>query len=371
MGTNVSYVYDGDGRRIRKTVSGTSVDFFYDLAGHEIAEMSSSGLWNRGEVFAGDRHIATYNWGTTFFNHVDWLGTERSRTALSGAVSETCLALPFGDGQSCFGNETTPNHFTGKERDSESGLDYFGARYFNSNQGRWLSPDWSDTPDAIPYANLSDPQSLNLYGYVHDNPVNRLDPDGHCCSDWADYLDSKIDGVVNAHIDDVANHGDPDDAAENALTAGVLGDLAKGFTNLLRLGTDVANLSDHLAQHQYLAAANDVAQDGARIAGVAGIVVGAADAATPKGTIYRLPEQPKSGKPYIGSAEDLQARMATRKDGRTGPAAKIDTFRKGDLDHRHYKEQKQIIKHGGKQNLDNKRNAASPRRMEKLRKKFE
>lgn len=57
-------------------------------------------------------------------------------------------------------------HFTGKERDSETGLDYFGARYYGSNMGRWLSPDWAATATAVPYADFGDPQSLNLYGYV-------------------------------------------------------------------------------------------------------------------------------------------------------------------------------------------------------------
>jgi RHS repeat-associated protein len=54
--------------------------------------------------------------------------------------------------------------FTGKERDSESGLDYFGARYYGSALGRFTSTDWSDKPEPIPYADLSDPQTLNLYG---------------------------------------------------------------------------------------------------------------------------------------------------------------------------------------------------------------
>ena len=54
--------------------------------------------------------------------------------------------------------------FTGKERDSETGLDYFGARYFSAAQGRWTSPDWSAVPQPVPYADLSDPQTLNLYG---------------------------------------------------------------------------------------------------------------------------------------------------------------------------------------------------------------
>jgi RHS repeat-associated protein len=57
-------------------------------------------------------------------------------------------------------------HFTGKERDAESGNDYFGARYYASSMGRFLSPDWSASPVGIPYGDLENPQSLNLYGYV-------------------------------------------------------------------------------------------------------------------------------------------------------------------------------------------------------------
>ena len=68
---------------------------------------------------------------------------------------------------------------TGKERDSESGNDYFGARYYASTMGRFLSPDWSAKEDPVPYAQLDDPQSLNLYSYVRNNPLTRVDADGH------------------------------------------------------------------------------------------------------------------------------------------------------------------------------------------------
>jgi RHS repeat-associated protein len=69
---------------------------------------------------------------------------------------------------------------TGKERDSESGNDYFGARYYASTMGRFLSPDWAAKEEPVPYAQLDDPQSLNLYAYVRNNPLARTDPDGHC-----------------------------------------------------------------------------------------------------------------------------------------------------------------------------------------------
>jgi RHS repeat-associated protein len=70
--------------------------------------------------------------------------------------------------------------FTGKERDAETGLDYFGARYFAGAQGRFTSPDWSAMPQAVPYAILGDPQTLNLYAYVRNNPLSEADADGHC-----------------------------------------------------------------------------------------------------------------------------------------------------------------------------------------------
>jgi RHS repeat-associated protein len=72
---------------------------------------------------------------------------------------------------------------TGKERDAESGNDYFGARYYASTMGRFMSPDWAaklEGSNPVPYANLEYPQTLNLYSYAGNNPLSRTDPDGHC-----------------------------------------------------------------------------------------------------------------------------------------------------------------------------------------------
>jgi RHS repeat-associated protein len=88
--------------------------------------------------------------------------------------------------------------FTGKERDAESGLDYFGARYFASNMGRYMSPDWSAQEEPVPYAKLTDPQSLNLYSYVLNNPLTRRDPDGHAAC---------INDVDNGHAQSCAPDG--------------------------------------------------------------------------------------------------------------------------------------------------------------------
>lgn len=75
---------------------------------------------------------------------------------------------------------------SGKERDAESGLDYFEARYYASSMGRWMSPDWSDTAQPVPYANLERPQSLNLYGYVENNPLSQIDDEGHSTVSYDD-----------------------------------------------------------------------------------------------------------------------------------------------------------------------------------------
>ncbi len=79
-------------------------------------------------------------------------------------------------------NVLTASRSTGKERDTESGLDFFGARYYSSSMGRFMSPDWAAKAEPVPYAKLDNPQTLNLYGYVKNNPLSMSDPDGHV--DW-------------------------------------------------------------------------------------------------------------------------------------------------------------------------------------------
>jgi RHS repeat-associated protein len=197
-----TYQYGADGRRVEKTTfAGGTVDFVYDLARHEIAQ-NSAGSFMRGEIYAGGRHVATYYADTTYFIHADWLGTERARSNVSGALCESITSLPYGDAMTTSGScgDPSPMHFTGKEHDTETGLENFGARYDSSSMGRFMTPDWSAQPEDVPYADMTDPQSLNIYIYVKNNPVSRTDPDGHCCDMW-DVIDFAI-GAANAWSSD-------------------------------------------------------------------------------------------------------------------------------------------------------------------------
>ncbi|HEY2170317.1 MAG TPA: RHS repeat-associated core domain-containing protein, partial [Candidatus Angelobacter sp.] len=76
--------------------------------------------------------------------------------------------------------------FTGQYRDTDTAanLDYFGARYYSNTIGRFMSPDWAAKPTTVPYAKFGDPQSLNLYSYVENGPINRIDSDGHNYAGW-------------------------------------------------------------------------------------------------------------------------------------------------------------------------------------------
>ena len=75
--------------------------------------------------------------------------------------------------------------------------------------GRFMTPDWSDKPQAVPYANFVDPQSLDLYAYVRNNPVSRTDIDGHC-GPWC-WIGWAVGTIVSAVI--IKYHYDAEEAA--------------------------------------------------------------------------------------------------------------------------------------------------------------
>jgi RHS repeat-associated protein len=125
--------------------------------------------------------------------------------------------------------------YTGKERDQETGLDYFIARYYSGAQGRFTSPDefpggivdpitgqQVGQPGPLPYADITDPQTVNKYAYVRNNPLRYVDPDGHALDTIADV------GFIIYDVYQIAKGG--------ATT-----------TNLLALGADVVGAAVPLA----------------------------------------------------------------------------------------------------------------------------
>lgn len=130
------YLYDGTGRRVEKQTSAATTDYLYDLGSHIVAEVEpvTGGVWNiwkEAHVYLNNRFVAQYANSTVYFVHEDHLGSTRLMTNLSGCVVDSLDYLPFGEqnsvGSTSCTAEDTIQKFTGKERDSESGLDNFGA----------------------------------------------------------------------------------------------------------------------------------------------------------------------------------------------------------------------------------------------------
>ncbi len=168
-GTTVEFTYDGEGRRVKKRV-GTAPPtiYVYDAAGQLAADYGTAD--------------GTPGCSTCYIT-ADHLGSTRLTTGATGAPAGRLDYFPFGEtipGGASFGNRPTPTgprqKFTGKERDQETGLDYFIARYYSAPQGRFTSPD-------APFADQhqENPQSWNLYIYVRNNPLNNTDPNGRWC----------------------------------------------------------------------------------------------------------------------------------------------------------------------------------------------
>ncbi len=202
-----AYIYDADGQRVEKgqvntfscnmATNGYKAEHAYALgqSGEQITEVDGSGSWLHTNVYAAGKLFASYdqNGNSLNFQLTDWLGTRRVQTNYAGVPEASFQSLLFGSrfasipatnctpDQDCYPADMTgtPLHFTGKENDTESGLDYFAARYYSSTSGRFISPDWSAKEEAVPYAKLNNPQTLNLYAYVGNNPLTSIDIDGH------------------------------------------------------------------------------------------------------------------------------------------------------------------------------------------------
>lgn len=204
-----TYEYDGDGNRVKKTVPATGevTIFVYDADGDLAAEYT---------INAPPTSNPTTNYLTS-----DALGSPRVITDNFGNVVGRRDFMPFGEEINAgVGNRTLSQKydadgitqkFTRKERDKETGLDYFEARYYSSKWGRFTTSDeFVGGPEELIefdgmlghnptfYAELAEPQSLNKYQYCLSNPLRYVDPDGHQAT-IADYILKIVVPVVTTN----------------------------------------------------------------------------------------------------------------------------------------------------------------------------
>ncbi len=191
-----TYTYDTDGNRVEKSNGSTGTIYWY-MAPGIVAESDLTGALTAEYVFFDGERVARKDFPANAVSYYfsDHLKTASVITNAAGTITEDEDYYPWGGELQFVNSDSNHYKFTGKERDAESGLDYFGARYYANWTGRFLSADWAEKPEAVPYASLGDPQSLNLYSYVRNIPTSDFDPDGH-----ADCTTDQKTGVVHCQV---------------------------------------------------------------------------------------------------------------------------------------------------------------------------
>lgn len=206
------------------------------MAAGVVAESDLTGTLKSEYIFFAGTRVARRDLpsGTVSYYFADHLKSASVVTDASGSIKADSDYEPWGGERQFINNDSNRYKFTGKERDIESGLDYFGARYYGSRLGRFLTPDWAGKPMAVPYAEFGDPQSLNLYSYVRNSPIMRVDLDGH---DYRSF-DSHTSGS-GEQPEFNESHGDSGvDADYDSST-----DLATGTTTVYRPGSQASGVT--------------------------------------------------------------------------------------------------------------------------------
>jgi RHS repeat-associated protein len=150
--------------------------YWYGMNADPLTETDGAGGNANEYVFFGGKRIARRDAsGNVNYYFCDHLGSSRVVTSATGTILDDCDFVPFGQ-ERCYQDSSTNRYkFTGKERDAETGNDYFGARYYPNTLFRWLSPD----PITAAPGRLTDPQQLNLYSYIRNNPPGTADLQSH------------------------------------------------------------------------------------------------------------------------------------------------------------------------------------------------
>jgi RHS repeat-associated protein len=169
-GAQVGYRYDGLGRRIEKNVDGAITRYVYD--GEDVlleydGDNNLIARYTHGTL--SDQPLAAARGGTEYYFHADHLGSIRSVTGAGGSAVNRYDYDSFGRLLSATEGIPNPYGFTGRERDAESGLYFFRARYYDPDLGRFVSED-----PVSPFAT----GQFNPYTYAGNNPLGATDPSG-------------------------------------------------------------------------------------------------------------------------------------------------------------------------------------------------
>jgi len=194
MGSTVALLYDGDGNRAAKTVNGVTTYYLVDdlnPTGYPqvVEELSGAGVVQRQYTYGlqriSENQPLSGTWTVSFYGY-DGGGSVRQLTNSAGTVTDTYEYDAFGNAWTVSG--TTPNNYLyrGEQFDSDLGLYYLRARYYNPLTGRFMSRDPEDHP-------LTDIKELHRYLYAGGNPVNAVDPTGKGWEDLMAQLDAALD----------------------------------------------------------------------------------------------------------------------------------------------------------------------------------
>jgi RHS repeat-associated protein len=225
-----AYTYDADGNRVRKSNGNLAANgtLYWYMTPGVVAETDLAGTLKSEYVFFDGERVARRDGATgtggVFYYFSDHLKTASVITDASGVIKAESDYYPWGGELQFINNDSNDYKFTGKKRDVETGLDYFGARYYSNGLGRWVSADWSPVPIPVPYANFGDPQSLNLYGYVRGLPTTNVDLDGHDGPSLSD-VGQFLAGAANAYgSDNLMGAGRMEQTSTSGKLGAALGD---------------------------------------------------------------------------------------------------------------------------------------------------
>ena len=167
-GGTITFKYDPFGRRIQKSSSSGTINYLYDGT-NSIEEVDSAGnlLARYTQNMGSDEPLAMTRGGVTNLYEQDGLGSVTSLSDSSGALASTDTYDAFGNLIASTGTLVNPFQYTGRDYDTETGLRYYRARYYDPAAGRFLNED--------PLRFKAGP---NFYVYVFNSPLQWRDPDG-------------------------------------------------------------------------------------------------------------------------------------------------------------------------------------------------